>query len=1475
MVSVYNQPSGISPKERGLVIEGTRITLCQILAYIRAGKQYQKIQEDFPQLTDKQIDAAMSFIEENYTELEAECQILVKENEETQQYKKLNKSSKFSIINSQFFLLPFALFFLSGTASAQPIVSDQSTSTVINSNGNQFDIEGGTLSGDGTNLFHSFSQFGLDNNETANFLANPSINNILGRITGGDASVINGLIQVTGGNSNLYLMNPAGMIFNSDAQLNVPAAFTATTATSIGFDGGWFNAVGTNNYSALVGSPNGFQFATSQPGAIINAAHLTVPAGQNLSLVGGTVVSTGSLTATDGNITVTAVPGTSLVRINGAGQILSLEIAPPTDSQGNPYPITPLMLPALLTGSNANVGTGITVNSQGEVELTGFGIGIEAGDVVANQLIADTLTLLAHNNLTLVESQLQTTGEMKLLAGDTVVVRDSPTNPVLFQAGGDLLIQGNQGIDILALNHPYQTPFVSGGNLSLVSDGTIYGDAHYASGGSFSILNLAGEGGNFVALFDPIISSTEDVIFGNYNGPSLKVETLGSITVTGDITIDNPDFILATFCAQNDCSDDAQILAQQPALILRAGLDELIEPAFGYPGDGFGQVPDNPNPIFDGTTFNSAGVVSSPGDVTVNGDITIGNNLDGPVFFTGPVMIEASGNITTGNINTFIDSLGSDVPDGGLVDLQAGGNITTDDINSSSLDRDGGAVNVQAGGSITTGNIDSSSSDGNSGAVNLESGGNIITGNIEAFSENEGDVTSGAVTLDADGNIIFQTIKTEATSGDGTATGGDVSITAEGVVRGLGTIDGTDNDTILTSGTTQGGSVTIQHNGGADNEQFIVGDATNNGTVGVIRTGDGDDEAILPNQTIPAPDTLIPDNNTFELGDPDTNGISITFINQAPTLTANPQLSDTQENQPLTFTFADLSAFITDVNGDNTSIEIKAIPAGTLTRNGIALGAGDTINPGDTLIYTPAAGNTGLINAFEISASDRVSSSASQTVSLNVTPEPPTPPAPEPPTPPAPEPPTLPAPEPPTLPAPEPPTPPAPEPPTPPAPDDVLPEPIFPPNDFPKLVPVENLQPMEANLSLAEIDEGFTRRFEQYLGEDTDIPIKSLDEAREILGEVAEATGVKPALLYITFFPSDLEASQFKVLPQPDDELELVVVSPDGQPIRRRVGITRKQVLYMTGLLHRNITNVREPRRYLNPAQKLYQWLIAPIEANLQAQGIDNLVFIMDSGLRSLPMAALHDGNGFIVEKYSVGLMPSLSLTDTRYVNVQNLEVLGMGANTFTDQEPLPAVPLELELITSKLWSGKSFLNDDFTIDNLRKIRSSKPFGIIHLATHGQFLPGKLNNSYIQFGNKKLGLDQLGELGLNKPPVELLVLSACRTALGDEEAELGFAGLAVQAGVKSALGSLWYVSDEGTMGLMTSFYEQLKTAPIKAEAIRQAQLAMIKGEVRLEGGQLVTSNRSYPLFSELQQFEDRELSHPYYWSAFTMIGNPW
>ena len=133
------------------------------------------------------------------------------------------------------------LFPASHTATAQITPATDGTNTQITPSGNQFNIQGGQQSSDGANLFHSFQEFGLTQGQTANFLSNPNIRNILGRVVGGDASLINGLIQITGGNSNLFLMNPAGIVFGTNASLNVPAAFTATTGTGIGFGNNWFS----------------------------------------------------------------------------------------------------------------------------------------------------------------------------------------------------------------------------------------------------------------------------------------------------------------------------------------------------------------------------------------------------------------------------------------------------------------------------------------------------------------------------------------------------------------------------------------------------------------------------------------------------------------------------------------------------------------------------------------------------------------------------------------------------------------------------------------------------------------------------------------------------------------------------------------------------------------------------------------------------------------------------------------------------------------------------------------------------------------------------------------------------------------------------------------------------------------------------------------------------------------------------------
>ena len=391
----------------------------------------------------------------------------------------------------------------------------------------------------------------------------------------------------------------------------------------------------------------------------------------------------------------------------------------------------------------------------------------------------------------------------------------------------------------------------------------------------------------------------------------------------------------------------------------------------------------------------------------------------------------------------------------------------------------------------------------------------------------------------------------------------------------------------------------------------------------------------------------------------------------------------------------------------------------------------------------------------------------------------------------------------------------------------------------------------------------------------------TIDLIRDTLRSVESETGIKPALIYVFFAPQGVgsvtrgDKALLNLEPQATDKLELILVTAEGKPIRKVIAdATREQVKLAQKQLNGGVTNSRR-RTYLKPAQQFYQWLVEPLQAELTAKEINNLVFIMDEGLRSLPIASFHDGENYLVANYSVGLMPSLSLSDRRHVDLRDAQVLAMGASQFTNQTPLPAAPMELSLITEQLWRGEAFLNDQFTIENLKRTRASRSYRIVHFATHGEFTSGTPSNSYIQMSDSRLGLDKIRELGLHNPTVELLVLSACRTALGDKQAELGFTGLAVQAGVKTAVGSLWYVSDEGTLGLMTNFYQQLKTAPIKAEALRRAQLAMIEGKVKIEDGQLIVNDLSLPLPEALQGYRNQDFSHPYFWSAFTMIGNPW
>ncbi|GAB4535656.1 MAG: hypothetical protein Tsb0014_22830 [Pleurocapsa sp.] len=428
----------------------------------------------------------------------------------------------------------------------------------------------------------------------------------------------------------------------------------------------------------------------------------------------------------------------------------------------------------------------------------------------------------------------------------------------------------------------------------------------------------------------------------------------------------------------------------------------------------------------------------------------------------------------------------------------------------------------------------------------------------------------------------------------------------------------------------------------------------------------------------------------------------------------------------------------------------------------------------------------------------------------------------------------------------------------------------------------------------------------------SNLAIASIPEARQILMKVAQEAAQKPALVYVGFTSPEIAANETSdgsfantescrtaeyegslgletnkaeptlcIAPKPSDRLEILVITSEDEPILVNVDVTRQEVEKMAERLYREVSRPGG-RYYKGPGKKLYEWLIGSIESELEEREIDNLLFIMPPKLRSLPIAALYDEKTeqYLVQKnYNVGFAPSLNLMDTRYKNIQESPVLAFGASDFEkdeNQQPLPAVEIELPVI-NKIRGGNTILNQDFTLENLQQNLKENRAPIVHLSTHADFDPKNDENIYIQLYNRKLTLNQLRKLDLNAPTVELLVLSACRSAFGNTESELGFGGLAVKAGVKTAIGSLWYVGDTSTSALMSEFYHQLNTAPVKAKALREAQIAMIEGKVKTKDDAIATTWGEIPLPENLvnQSENAPDWSHPYYWAPFTIIGSPW
>ncbi|NEO70431.1 CHAT domain-containing protein [Moorena sp. SIO3H5] len=1332
-------------------------------------------------------------------------------------------------------------------AIAQITSAEDSAGTIVTRDGQTFDITGGSLSSDDQpNLFHSFEEFGLDSGQIANFISNnPQVRNILGRVVGDVPSIINGLIQIRGsGSPNLYLMNPAGIIFGADARLNVPASFTATTATGIGFgEGNWFDAFGdNNNYQNLIGDPTSFAFDLAQPGSIINAGELEVPDNQRIALIGGSVINTGQLNAPGGNITIAAVPGESLVKISQSGNLLNLEIDPPRTLDGQPL-FTALDIPALLTGSAQGVETGLSANSNGNVQLTDSGTTVptETGtsivsgtlDVSNPELRRRSVTVLG-DRIGVINATIDSSGGN----GGQVWIgkhpQDNPDNVNLnanrtFVSGDSLINADGEAADR------------DGGRVTVWSEETTAFYGEITARGAQEQTSLSADGGTVE------ISSQQTLIFDG------KVDVTAPVGQNGTIRFDDSNITIVP-----GTEGDSQQLGDNP---LGFDVMEILSGDGGTPGLSANAL----EQVLGNIVLNASNDITAPnvslnfdGDITIDGvNVTLGDiKTDG-----GAITITASEALITEELNssTTVDKGGDVTLDGGNIQVSwinaqggsngKGGNV---EITTEGFFRATGTFDTLIEGTETAVSIATVGGDGG-GKITIRHGGNgetpfevgnsLTNGTEGAISTGDSTFTLESFLTSTSSDLGDIEINTGEQSSNLTSPGQEMatnllgnSSTSEGqgmATNLLGNFSTSEGQGMATN--LLGNSLTSEGQGMTTN---LLGNSLTSEGQGMAEalisnsTSEGQEmaEALISNSTSEGQEMAeaLISNSTSEGQGIATNPYS----NRANIFPSRPQLYQHSIEflpiitQPKPQAIASKTEY-TQINPKNTKLEHNY-----------------NLNNFEFINFKP---KSNLINIYYNQPAPQTIAEITNTNSTNSS--------------------------------------------------------QSPAQSVPQTVTSKSSNStLEAEAEVKQLEEGFTYAFEKHLGiSNTSIVTRS--EAQAHLGQIENLTGLKPALIYLFFKPefksettninpvnskgltsTKLERKTTKTRQKTglhweenlNTQLELLVVTASGTVIRKQVqGATRSQVLSVAREFQKSIANFESANVYLPLAQQLYRWLIAPVEQELKAQQINNLAFIMDVGLRSLPMAALHDGTGFLVERYSLGLMPTLSLTNMNYVDIRKFKVLAMGASQFKNRNPLPAVPVELSMVTEKLWSGKAFLNEEFTVANLRKARASQPFGILHLATHSEFLAGKPSNSYIQLWDTKLQLNQLHKLGLNKPKVELLVLSACRTALGDEQAELGFAGLAVLAGVKSALGSLWYVSDEGTLGLMTTFYEKLQQVPVKAEAIRKAQLNLLRGTVRLEGGQLVTDQGSFPLPPALAKLPDVELRHPYYWSAFTLIGNPW
>jgi len=320
------------------------------------------------------------------------------------------------------------------------------------------------------------------------------------------------------------------------------------------------------------------------------------------------------------------------------------------------------------------------------------------------------------------------------------------------------------------------------------------------------------------------------------------------------------------------------------------------------------------------------------------------------------------------------------------------------------------------------------------------------------------------------------------------------------------------------------------------------------------------------------------------------------------------------------------------------------------------------------------------------------------------------------------------------------------------------------------------------------------------------------------------------------------------------DRLSIILNLPNQPPQHIAIAISERDVSELATKLRQDLV-IRSRRNYFTTAKQAYDLLIAPIRTALDGSGVDTIVYVPDGPLRAVPLAALYDGDRFLIEDYAVGLTPSLALMNPNQwlaqgpLHRQRTLIAGL-TESRAGFSSLPYVEKEIRSIAQTISNNKVLLNEDFTQDALAKRLKNKAHPIVHIATHGKF-GATPEETYLLTWDGQINvreIDQMLQANLgNREGIELLMLSACESASTDPKAGLGLAGVAIKAGANSTIGTIWSIDDEAAAHFVDIFYQEL-TQPnaTRASTLRKAQIALLK---------------------------DPQYQHPIYWAAYVMLGS--